>query len=78
MRALMPGRWDAHGRAVPDTVSELDGEIAPDFYRVIKAPPPKPEPNHRGRATRWAIAIAVFLYLGLAALLRIQAPPLVP
>lgn len=93
-RALLPGRWNRHGRAVPDPPPrrrghgscdthgdcdcEFDGDIAPDFYRVIKALPPKPEPNHRARAARWALAIVVTLYLGLAALLRIQAPRFLP
>lgn len=63
------------GRAPCDC--ELSGDIAPDFYRVIKAPPPEPQPNHRARAARWALAVAVALYLGLAALLRIEAPPFI-
>lgn len=38
-RALLPGRWNRHGRAVPDAqVSELDCDLALDAMRVFPAP----------------------------------------
>jgi hypothetical protein len=72
-RQLVPGRWNRHGRAIPDPQPcELDGDVGPDFYRVIAAPQRTPEDMaYIARAKRWAHARALGAFAALAALLAL-------
>lgn len=72
-RALLPGRWNRHGRAVPDPQPcELDGDVGPDFYRVIAAPACTPEDTaYIVRVRRWARARALGAFAALAGLLAL-------
>lgn len=72
-RHFIPGRWNHHGRAVPDLQPcEMDGEVGPDFYRVIAAPQRTPEDMaYIARVRRWARARALAAFAVLAALLAL-------
>ena len=41
-RHFVPGRWNRHGRAVPDTRLEMDCNVAPDAERTFSPPPAEP------------------------------------
>lgn len=72
-RALLPGRWNRHRPAIPDPQPcELDGDVGPDFYRVIAAPLPSPEDRiFLARVRRWAIARALAAAALMASLLAL-------
>lgn len=72
-RAFMPGRWNRHSRAVQDPQPcELDGDVAPDFYRVIAEPVMTPEDRiFLARARRWAWARALGASAFMAGLLAL-------
>lgn len=80
-RALMPGRWDCHGRAVPDSQAcELDNALGPDAYRVIQPPVRTPEDEaHIAKARRWALYLITTGMAAMAGLLELfGASPLLP
>lgn len=77
-RVLMPGRWNRHGRAIPNpvphphlervTLTELDLELPHDAYRVIAAPP-KAAKKVRRRANGLALGIAAAALIAFGVLL---------
>lgn len=72
-RALLPGRWNRHGRAIPDAqLHEMDCDVAPDAERCIRAPVRTPEDDaYILHVRRLAVLLAVLAWAGLAALLEL-------
>jgi hypothetical protein len=74
-RALLPGRWNRHGRAIPDNhLSELDIVLPPPITHLRLVPEPKPEPVHqrprrKPRGTAFVIAMVALIAFGAIVLL---------